>query len=58
MPSANVHQQRFMCQALAVKKGDLSPSKLNKRFRATIVKAANSMTEKQLTDFCQNVKGG
>lgn len=57
MPAANVHQQRFMCQALAVKKGDLSPDKLDPKFRATIVKAANSMSEKQLTDYCKTVKG-
>jgi len=42
-----------MCQALAVKKGELSAEKLNPKFKDTITKAANSMTVEQLEDYCK-----
>ena len=58
MPSANVHQQRFMCQAMAVKEGKLKPEELNKKFKATIMKAANEMSMEDLQDYCKDVKGG
>jgi len=56
MPAANVHQQRLMCQALAYKKGDLKSEDMNPKYKDTIVKAANSMTEDQLNEYCKVVK--
>ncbi len=52
MPAKNAGQKRFMCQARGVKEGSLDPSKLNPKYRASIVKAANSMTLQQLKDYC------
>lgn len=57
MPAANETQRRFMCQALGVKTGSLSPDKLNPKFKDTIVKAANSMTVEQLEEFCKTKEG-
>ena len=56
MPAANEHQQRFMCQALAVKTGKLKPDALNPKYKDTIMKAANGMSEKELQDYCTVVK--
>jgi len=56
MPAANVHQQRLMCQALGIKKGSIKAADLNPKYKDTIVKAANSMTEDQLNEYCKVVK--
>jgi len=53
MPAKNEGQKRFMCQALAVKEGKLSASKLNPKYKDSIMKAANSMTVEQLRDYCK-----
>ncbi len=52
MSSKSPAQHRFFCQARGVKEGTLSPDKLNPKYRASIVKAANSMTLQQLKDYC------
>lgn len=51
MPSVSVAQQRLMSQAYAVKIGELSPSKLNPKYRDEIVKLSKSMTEKELKAY-------
>jgi hypothetical protein len=51
MPSVSIAQQRLMAQAYAVKIGELSPSKLNPKYRDEIVKLSKNMTEKELKAF-------
>ncbi len=51
MPAVSIAQQRLMAQAYAVKIGELSPSKLNPKYRDEIVRLSKNMTEKELKAF-------
>ena len=51
MPAVSIAQQRLMAQAYAVKIGELSPSKLNPKYRDEIVRLSKSMTEKELKAY-------
>ena len=49
--SKNIHQQRLMGQAYAVKIGSLKPSDIDPKYRKVIVDLSKKMTKKQLEDY-------
>ena len=51
MPAVSKSQQSLFGQAYAVKIGELSPSKLNPKYRDEIVRLSKSMTEKELKAY-------
>jgi hypothetical protein len=51
MPAVSKSQQSLFGQAYAVRIGELSPSKLNPKYRDEIVKLSKSMTEKELKAY-------
>jgi hypothetical protein len=51
MPAVNIHQQRLMAQAYAVKIGSLKPSDIDPKYRKSIVDLSKEMTKQQLKDF-------
>lgn len=53
MPATSKTQQRLMGLALAYKRKDISPAKLNPGLRSKVKKLAKSMTLKQLKDFAK-----
>lgn len=51
MPSKSIEQKHFMQMVYAYKKGVLPLSKIPKKIRKKVIKAASEMTFKQLRDF-------
>ena len=51
MPALSKSQQSLFGQAYAVRIGELSPSKLNPKYRDEIVRLSKSMTEKELKAY-------
>lgn len=51
MPAVSKSQQSLFGQAYAVRIGELSPSKLNPKYRDEIVRLSKSMTEKELKAY-------